>query len=74
MLANQSPPLFAKMNIERLKKLKWPSLELRRKRLCLVQLYKIMFGLCDIDKFKYLDIVGESRTRSRHRYKLLSHT
>ncbi len=54
------------MNMERLKKLKWPSLELRRKRLGLVQLYKIMFGLCDIDKFKYLDIVGESRTRSRH--------
>ena len=56
--------------MERLKKLKWQSLELRRKYLCLVQLYKIMFDLCDIDKFKYLDIVGESRTRSRHRYKL----
>ena len=56
--------------MERLKKLKWQSLELRRKYICLVQLYKIMFDLCDIDKFKYLDIVGESRTRSRHRYKL----
>jgi hypothetical protein len=56
--------------MEILKKLKWQSLELRRKYLCLVQLYKIMFDLCDIDKFKYLDIVGESRTRSRHRYKL----
>ena len=55
---------------ERLEKLKWPSLELRRKYLCLVQLYKIMFGLCDIDRFKYLDIVGESRTRSKHKYKL----
>ena len=56
--------------MERLKRLNWPSLELRRMYLCLVQLYKIMFGLCDIDKFKYLDIVGESRTRSSHRYKL----
>ena len=28
-----------------------------------------MFGLCDIDRFKYLDIVGESRTRSKHKYK-----
>ena len=29
-----------------------------------------MFGLCDIDRFKYLDIVGESCTRSKHKYKL----
>ena len=29
-----------------------------------------MFGLCDIGRFKYLDIVGESCTRSKHKYKL----
>ena len=34
---------------ERLKVLKWPSLELRRKFACLVQMYKIIFGHCDID-------------------------
>ena len=51
------------------KVLNWPTLELRREYLCLVQLYK-MFGYCDIDKFKYLDIVGQSRTRSNRKYKL----
>ena len=34
---------------ERLKILKRPSLELRRKFICLVQMYKIIFGQCDID-------------------------
>ena len=29
-----------------------------------------MFGLCDINRSKYLDIIGESRTRSNHKYKL----
>ena len=33
---------------ERLGVLKWPSLELRRKFICLVQMYKIIFGHCDI--------------------------
>ena len=55
---------------ERLRKLKWPSLKLRRKYLCLVQLYKIMFRLCDIDRSKYLDIIGESRTIPNHKFKL----
>ena len=32
------------------------TLELRRKFLSLVQLYKIIFGLCDIDATKYFDI------------------
>ena len=41
-----------------------------RKYLYLVQLYKIMFRLCDIDRSKYLDIIEESRTRSNHKYKL----
>ena len=34
---------------ERLGVLKWPSLELRRKFICLVQMYKIIFGHFDID-------------------------
>ena len=29
--------------------LKWLSLELQRKFTCLLQMYKIIFGLCDID-------------------------
>ena len=55
---------------QRLDKLKWPTLELRRKFLSLVQVYKIIFGLCDIDAAKYFDIVRESRTRSNHKFKL----
>ena len=34
---------------ERLAVLKWPSLELRKKFISLVHMYKIMFGHCDID-------------------------
>ena len=49
---------------ERLKVLNWPTLKLQRKYLCLVQLYKIMFGYCDIDECKYLDIVGQSRVEA----------
>ena len=56
--------------LDRLDKLKWPTLELRRKFLSLVQVYKIIFGLCDIDAAKYFDIVRESRTRSNHKHKL----
>ena len=33
----------------RLGVLKWPSLELRKKFICLVQIYKIIFGHCSID-------------------------
>ena len=40
---------------ERLGVLKWPSLELRRKFPCLVQMYKIIFGLCDIDPHMFFD-------------------
>ena len=29
-----------------------------------------MFGLYDIDRSKYLDIIGESRTKTNHKYKL----
>ena len=55
---------------ERLSDLNWMTLKVRRKYLCLVQLYKIIFDFCDIDCNKFLDIVGRSRTRSNHDFKL----
>ena len=42
--------------------------KLRRKFLSLVQVYKIIFGLCNIDAATYFDIVRESRTRSNHKF------
>ena len=51
---------------ERLLELKWDSLELRRKYLSLVQMYKIIFGYYDINCHHYLDIIGITRTRSNH--------
>ena len=51
---------------ERLLELKWDSLELRRKYLSLVQMYKIIFGHCDINCHHYFDI----RTRSKQEYKI----
>ena len=35
--------------------LKWPLLQLRRKFICLVQMYKIIFGHCDIDPHTFFD-------------------
>ena len=55
---------------KRLSNLNWMTLELKRKCLCLVQLYKIVFGFCDIDCNMSLDIVGRSTTRSNHDLKL----
>lgn len=55
---------------ERLLELKWDSLELRRKYLSLVQMYKIIFGYCDINCHHYFDIIGITRTRSKHEYKI----
>ena len=55
---------------ERLAKINWDSLELRRKYLSIVQMYKIIFGYCDIDCYKYYGIAGPSRTRSNHNYKI----
>ena len=50
--------------------LKWESLELRRKYLSLVQMYEIIFGYCDINCHHYFDIIGITRTRSNHEYKI----
>ena len=55
---------------ERLLALQWDSLELRRKYLSLVQMYKIIFGYCDINCHHYFDIIGLTRTRSKHAYKI----
>ena len=55
---------------DRLLELKWDSLELRRKYLSLVQMYKIIFGYCDINCHHYFDVIGITRTRSKHEYKI----
>ena len=54
--------------VERLAEINWDSLELRRKYLSIVQMYKIIFGYCDVDCSKY-DVVGPSRTCSNN-YKI----
>ena len=55
---------------ERLGALKWPSLELRRKFICLVQMYKIIFGHCDIDPHMFFDFNVLSKTRRNHNFKI----
>ena len=55
---------------ERLSALTWPTLEMRRKYLCLVQLYKIIRGYSDVDYRKYVDVIGPTSTRSNHDFKL----
>ena len=55
---------------ERLEVLKWPSLELRRKFICLVQMYKIIFGHCDIDHHMFFDFNVVVKTRKNHNFKL----
>ena len=55
---------------ERLTELNWLSLELRRKYLCLLQLYKIIHGYSDVDYSAYVDLTGPTRTRSNHDLKI----
>ena len=55
---------------ERLTELNWSTLELRRKYLCLVQLYKIIHGYSDIDYTTYVDLTGPTRTRRNHDFKI----
>ena len=55
---------------ERLTELNWSTLELRRKYLCLVQLYKIIQGYSYIDYTTYVDLTGPTRTRSNHDFKV----
>lgn len=33
-------------------------------------MYKILFGYCDVDATKFYNIIGPSRTRSSHDFKL----
>ena len=33
-------------------------------------MYKIIFGYCDINCHHYFDIIGITRTRSKHEYKI----
>ena len=55
---------------ERLEILKWPSLELRRKFIFLVQMYKIIFGQCDIDPHTFFDFNVVAKTRRNHNFKI----
>lgn len=55
---------------ERITELNWSTLELRRKYLCLVQLYKIIHGYCDVDYTRYVDLTGPTRTRRNHDFKI----
>ena len=55
---------------ERLAEINWDSLELRRKYLSIVQMYKIIFTYCDVHCSKYYDIVGLTRTHSEHNFKI----
>ena len=54
---------------ERLGVLKWPSLELRRKFICLVQMYKIIFEHCDIGPHMFFDF-KLAKTRRNHNFKI----
>ena len=59
-----------KVYAERLAEINWDCLALRHKYLSIVQMYKIIFGYCDVDCSKYYDIVGPSQTRSNHNYNI----
>ena len=55
---------------ERLEVLKWPSLELRGKFICLVQMDKIIFGHCDIDPHMLFDFNVLAKTRRDHNFNI----
>ena len=55
---------------ERLGVLKWPALELRRKFIFLVQMYKITFEHCDIDPHMFFDFNVLAKTRRNHNFKI----
>ena len=55
---------------ERLGVLKWPSHELRRTFICLVQMYKIIFGHCDIDPHMFFYFNVLAKTRRNHNFKI----
>ena len=60
---------------ERLGVLKWPSLEFHRRFICLVQMYKIIFGHCDIDPHMLLFYFnGLAKTRRNHNFTKKSRT
>ena len=54
---------------ERLKELKWDTLEVRRHCLSLLFMYKIIFGYYNINRDSYYDIVVRTRTRG-HMFKI----
>ena len=44
--------------------------ESRRKFICLVQMYKIIFGHCDIDPHMFFDFNVLAKTRRNHNFKI----
>ena len=47
-------------------------LDMRRKYLSIIKLYKMIFSYCDIDGSRFYYIVGPSQTRSNHDFKIRS--
>jgi len=64
------PVLYDLSYSDRLSALNLDSLELRRLRADLYLLYKIIFGMCDIDSNSLLSLRGDTVTRG-HRYKII---
>ena len=64
------PALYDLSYSDRLSALNLDSLELRRLRADLYLLYKIIFGMCDIDSNSLLSLRGDTVTRG-HRYKII---
>lgn len=60
----------AKSYSEGLTELNGSTLELRRKYLCLVQLYKIIPGYSNVDYTSYIDLTGLTKTRRNHDFKI----
>ena len=55
---------------DRLRKLKWPTLETRRLFLSLVECYKIVFGMNKLNFDDLFEITKCNSTRANHPYKL----
>ena len=55
---------------DRLKILKWPTLEKRRHYISLVECYKNVFGLNGLNFSDFFELALDTRTRANHPFKL----
>ena len=55
---------------DRLKILKWPTLEKRRHYISLVECYKTVFGLNGLNFSDFFELALDTRTRANHPFKL----